>query len=185
MATTTTTYNEAAVCVPRAGTLYDVLELILDRGMVIDIFVRVSLVGIEILKIDARIVVASVDTYLRFAEVCNRLDLNEDASSRTVPDLFASMSGSVAKGGAKKAAKSAGGRVKEVLGMDDDDKDDEDDDGQEDEYDDRDEEETEKAPARRQGSGSRSRTGKKSASKTASKTASKSSARSGRRSRAA
>ncbi|MFD5270899.1 gas vesicle structural protein GvpA [Streptomyces sp. NPDC058335] len=55
--------------------LYDVLELILDRGLVIDAFVRVSLVGIEILKIDIRIVVASVDTYLRFAEACNRLDL--------------------------------------------------------------------------------------------------------------
>ncbi|NED72327.1 gas vesicle protein, partial [Streptomyces sp. SID9944] len=48
--------------------LYDVLELILDRGLVIDAFIRVSLVGIEILKIDIRIVVASVDTYLRFAE---------------------------------------------------------------------------------------------------------------------
>ncbi|MFJ8821019.1 gas vesicle structural protein GvpA [Streptomyces sp. NPDC102467] len=55
--------------------LYDVLELVLDRGLVIDAFVRVSLVGIEILKIDIRIVVASVDTYLRFAEACNRLDL--------------------------------------------------------------------------------------------------------------
>ena len=51
------------------------LELILDRGLVIDVFVRVSLVGIEILTIDARVVVASVDTYLRFAEVCGRTDL--------------------------------------------------------------------------------------------------------------
>ena len=55
--------------------LYDVLELILDKGLVIDVFVRVSLVGIEILTIDARIVIASVDTYLRFAEAVNRLDL--------------------------------------------------------------------------------------------------------------
>ncbi|MEV8100758.1 gas vesicle protein GvpJ, partial [Kitasatospora sp. NPDC085879] len=54
------------------GSLYDILELILDRGLVIDVFIRVSLVGIEILKIDIRIVVASVDTYLRFAEACNR-----------------------------------------------------------------------------------------------------------------
>ena len=45
-----------------SANLYDVLELILDRGLVIDIFIRVSLVGIEILKIDIRIVVASVDT---------------------------------------------------------------------------------------------------------------------------
>jgi hypothetical protein len=169
---TTTTYNEAAVCVPRAGTLYDVLELILDRGMVIDIFVRVSLVGIEILKIDARIVVASVDTYLRFAEVCNRLDLNEDASSRTVPDLFASMSRGVAAGGAKKAAKSIGGRVKEAVGMDeDDDREDEDDEWDEEEK------EKEKAPARKRGSGTRS-TSRKTASK-------KPSSRSSRHSKAA
>ncbi|AUH39116.1 gas vesicle protein GvpJ [Streptomyces sp. CMB-StM0423] len=160
MSTTTTTYNEAAVCVPRAGTLYDVLELILDRGMVIDIFVRVSLVGIEILKIDARIVVASVDTYLRFAEVCNRLDLNEDASSRTVPDLFAGMSRSaVATTGAKRAARSLGGRVKEAIGIDEDD-------DREDGYDERYEEETKKAPPRKRASGTRSKPAKKSASKT-------------------
>lgn len=57
------------------GGLADVVELILDKGLVIDVFVRVSLVGIEILTIDARIVVASVDTFLRFAEATNRLDL--------------------------------------------------------------------------------------------------------------
>ena len=65
--------------------LYDVLEPILDRGLVIDAFIRVSLVGIEILKIDVRVVVASVDTYLRFAEACNRLDL--EAGSRRDPGL--------------------------------------------------------------------------------------------------
>ena len=52
---------------PSSSGLRDVLELILDKGLVIDIYVRVSLVGIEILTIDARIVVASIDTYLRFA----------------------------------------------------------------------------------------------------------------------
>lgn len=66
--------------------LYDVLELVLDRGLVIDAFVRVSLVGIEILKIDVRVVVASVDTYLRFAEACNRLDLEAaPARARACP----------------------------------------------------------------------------------------------------
>jgi len=55
--------------------IYDVVELILDRGVVIDVFARVSLVGIEIVTVDARVVVASVDTYLRFAEACGRLDL--------------------------------------------------------------------------------------------------------------
>ncbi|MEV8566622.1 gas vesicle structural protein GvpA [Streptomyces sp. NPDC051322] len=115
------TYSEEVVRVPRAGSLYDVLELILDRGMVIDIFVRVSLVGIEILKIDARIVVASVDTYLRFAEACNRLDLENDETSRTVPELFGGGMSSVRKAGAKKAASSVGDKVKKAVGAGDDD----------------------------------------------------------------
>ncbi|WP_030544780.1 gas vesicle protein GvpJ [Streptomyces albus] len=116
---TTTTYNDGMVCVPRAGTLYDTLELILDRGMVIDIFLRVSLVGIEILKIDARIVVASVDTYLRFAEACNRLDLESDNRSRTVPELFGGaggVAGAVGKKKASKAAGSLGEKVRQVVG---------------------------------------------------------------------
>src|SRR6058998_1888479 len=57
--------------------LYDVLDLLLDKGLVIDVFLRVSLVGIELLTVDARIVIASVDTYLRFAEAVNRLDLTQ------------------------------------------------------------------------------------------------------------
>ena len=117
---TTTTRTDGIVCVPRTGTLYDVLELILDRGMVIDVFVRVSLVGIEILKIDARVVVASVDTYLRFAEACNRLDLESDQHSRTVPELFGASSGKAKAVGAKKAAKAVGGKVKEAVGAGED-----------------------------------------------------------------
>jgi hypothetical protein len=62
---------------PSPSGLADVLELILDKGLVIDAYVRVSVIGIEILTIDARIVIASVDTYLRFAEAVNRLDLAE------------------------------------------------------------------------------------------------------------
>ena len=60
---------------PRPSSLADVLDLILDKGLVIDAYVRVSAVGIEILTIDARIVIASVDTYLHYAEAVNRLDL--------------------------------------------------------------------------------------------------------------
>src|ERR1044072_6470147 len=60
---------------PAPSGLADVIEIILDKGIVIDAYVRVSLVGIELLTIDARIVIASVDTYLRFAEATNRLDL--------------------------------------------------------------------------------------------------------------
>lgn len=114
-----TVITDEVVCAPRAGTLYDVLDLILDRGMVIDVFLRVSLVGIEILKIDARIVVASVDTYLRFAEICNRLDLEQDSTSRTVPELFGGASGALGRAGTKKAAHSVGDKVKEALGLGD------------------------------------------------------------------
>jgi len=60
---------------PSPSGLADVLDVILDKGLVIDAYVRVSVIGIEVLTIDARIVIASVDTYLRFAEAVNRLDL--------------------------------------------------------------------------------------------------------------
>lgn len=50
------------------GTLYDVVDLILEKGIVIDAWVRVSLVGIEILTVEARVVIASVDTYLKYAD---------------------------------------------------------------------------------------------------------------------
>ncbi|MFI6490035.1 gas vesicle structural protein GvpA [Streptomyces sp. NPDC050564] len=86
------------------GNLYDVLELILDRGLVIDVFVRVSLVGIEILKIDARIVVASVDTYLRFAEACNRLDLE---AGRKAPTQLTDIVGDSVESGARGKSKGA------------------------------------------------------------------------------
>jgi hypothetical protein len=61
---------------PSGGALTEVLDLILDRGVVIDIYARMSLVGIEILTLDARVVVASVDTYLRYAEAVGRLNLD-------------------------------------------------------------------------------------------------------------
>ncbi|WP_181765116.1 gas vesicle structural protein GvpA [Streptomyces albidus (ex Kaewkla and Franco 2022)] len=86
------------------GNLYDILELILDRGLVIDAFVRVSLVGIEILKIDVRVVVASVDTYLRFAEACNRLDLE---AGRKAPTQLTEIVGDATESGAKGKSKGA------------------------------------------------------------------------------
>ncbi len=72
---------------PRPSNLAEVLDLILDKGIVIDAYVRVSAIGIELLTIDARIVVASVDTYLRFAEAVNRLDLERTENSMTLEDL--------------------------------------------------------------------------------------------------
>ena len=62
---------------PAPSGLADVVETILNKGIVIDAYARVSLLGIELVTLDARIVVASVDTYLRFAEATNRLDLSE------------------------------------------------------------------------------------------------------------
>src|SRR5438067_1446492 len=69
------------------SSLADVLDVLLDKGLVIDAFVRVSLVGIELLTVDARVVVASVDTYLRFAEAVNRLDLTAVGDHATIQDI--------------------------------------------------------------------------------------------------
>jgi gas vesicle structural protein len=66
---------------PSPSGLADVLDVILDKGLVIDAYVRVSVIGIELITIDARIVIASVDTYLRFAEAVNRLDLAESGGA--------------------------------------------------------------------------------------------------------
>jgi len=82
---------------PAPSGLADVVETVLDKGIVIDAYVRVSLVGIELLTVDARVVVASVDTYLRFAEATNRLDLNENAPTQ-VPDLIQHGFGSAVEG---------------------------------------------------------------------------------------
>lgn len=104
-----------------SSSLYDVLELVLDRGLVIDAFVRVSLVGIEILKIDIRIVVASVDTYLRFAEACNRLDL--EAAPRKnpgLPDLVGEITESGARGKSKGALSGAAQTISDVFSKDHD-----------------------------------------------------------------
>src|SRR4051812_27117792 len=71
---------------PKPSGLADVVEVILDKGLVVDAYVRISLIGIELVTIDARIVIASVDTYLRFAEAVNRLDLTETEVSG-LPEL--------------------------------------------------------------------------------------------------
>ena len=102
---------------PAPSSLADVIDTILDKGLVIDIYVRVSLVGIELLTMDARIVIASVDTYLRFAEALNRLDLTENGS-KGLPELL----GDAVQGAAKR--KTAGAidavveRVEEVFSRD-------------------------------------------------------------------
>ena len=94
--------------------------MILDKGIVIDAYVRVSLIGIEILTIDARIVIASVDTYLRFAEAAGRLNLEQADQSEGLPELMES----ITSGGAKSKTKGAIEGVKDKITGDDDDDDD-------------------------------------------------------------
>src|SRR3981081_3298693 len=103
--------------------LADVLDVLLDKGLVGDIFLRVSLVGIELLTVDARIVIASVDTYLRFAEAVNRLDIGE-SSSEGLPQLIEDMT----QNGAQSKTKGVLEGAKESLfGSSDDDDDNKDD----------------------------------------------------------
>src|SRR3954447_8983944 len=106
----------------RPSGLADVLEVLLDKGLVIDVYVRVSLVGIELLTVDARIVIASVDTYLRYAEAVNRLDLTQVDQSESLPELFGDMEEEDAGHKTKGVLEGA----KNVLFGDDDDEDEDD-----------------------------------------------------------
>ena len=101
---------------PAPSGLADVIEVILDKGIVIDAYVRVSLVGIELLTIDARIVIASVDTYLRFAEATNRLDLYEKGGK----DLGEFIGDMQEGGAAKKTSGAVKGVKTAITGGDDD-----------------------------------------------------------------
>jgi hypothetical protein len=53
---------------PGGTSLIDVLDRILDKGIVVDAWVRISLVGIDLITVEARVVIASIDTYLKYAE---------------------------------------------------------------------------------------------------------------------
>lgn len=99
---------------PSPTGLADVIDSILDKGLVIDAYVRVSLVGIELLTVDARVVVASVDTYLRFAEAVNRLDISQEKEG--LPGLVGSMQESGAKHKTKGALEAAGEKLRDFAG---------------------------------------------------------------------
>ena len=111
---------------PSPSGLAEVLDLILDKGLVIDAYVRVAVIGIELITIDARIVIASVDTYLRFAEAVNRLDLTQTeaaglAELRDGGDGGGGNGDGKAKGmveGAKEKASDAKEGLKERVGRD-------------------------------------------------------------------
>ena len=99
---------------PHPSSLYDVLDLILDKGLVIDLYVRVSLLGVELVTVDARVVVASVDTYLRFAEAVSRLDLNESGPPG-LPELASGMVEETYTAGARAKTKGTIESVKEKV----------------------------------------------------------------------
>ena len=99
---------------PSPSGLADVLSVILDKGIVIDAFVRVSAIGIELVTIDARIVIASVDTYLRFAEAVNRLDISQEKEG--LPELVGDMQQGGAKHKTKGVLEAAGEKFREFSG---------------------------------------------------------------------
>jgi len=109
---------------PSPSGLADVVDLILDKGLVIDAYVRIAVIGIELITIDARIVIASVDTYLRFAEAVNRLDLAQTEAAGLAElrgDNGGGDNGGKGKGmleGAKNKASDAKESLKERVGKD-------------------------------------------------------------------
>jgi hypothetical protein len=75
---------------PSGSSLIDVLDRVLDKGIVIDAWVRVSLVGIDLVTVEARVVVASIDTYLKYSEavgVISPVSRPREISSSDAADL--------------------------------------------------------------------------------------------------
>jgi hypothetical protein len=110
---------------PQEGTLSDVVSTILDKGLVIDVYARVSIVGIEILRADVRVVVASVDTYLRFAEAANRVELGAESEPEGLPELMDDIQESGSKKKTKGALDAASDKLGDILESGDESSDDE------------------------------------------------------------
>ena len=98
---------------PQSSGLADVIDTILDKGLVIDAYVRLSLVGIELVTIDARVVIASVDTYLRFAQAVNRLDISDEKEG--LPELVGDLTESGARHKTKGALEGAGQKLRGIV----------------------------------------------------------------------
>jgi gas vesicle structural protein len=96
------------------STLADVVTTILDKGVVVDVFARVSLVGIELLRADVRVVIASVDTYLRFAEATNRLDMGTE-EPKDLPEVVEDVSEAGAKGKSRGALEAGVDKLEDVI----------------------------------------------------------------------
>lgn len=110
--TVSTSAPDSAGTLDRGGSsLADVVETVLDKGVVIDAQVTAAVLGIQLLEVDARVVIASVETYLRFAEAVDRIDIRPDAKG--VPDLVEDTGKAAAKG---KTASQLGSAAKEISG---------------------------------------------------------------------
>jgi gas vesicle structural protein len=109
----------AAVERSQTSSLADVVETILEKGVVVDVFARVSLVGIELLRVDARVVIASVDTYLRFAEAANRIDMGAE-EPKDLTGVVGEISEAGAQGKTKGALEGGVEKVRELVGGDSD-----------------------------------------------------------------
>jgi gas vesicle structural protein len=137
------TSSNRYISAPAPSGLADVIDLILDKGLVIDLYVRVSLVGIELLTIDARIVVASVDTYLRFAEAVGRMNIAESDDSEGLPELMDKVTSGASKSKAKGALDAAQDKFSEIFESDDEER------AEQEESEEEPEEEPEPEPVRR------------------------------------
>ncbi|MEV3937922.1 gas vesicle protein GvpJ [Glycomyces sp. NPDC049804] len=115
--------GEVGVQRSQSGGLADVVDTILDKGLVIDAYVSASLVGIELLTVNARVVVASVDTYLKFAEAAGRVDLSS-SQGQGLPDIVEGVqeggSKKKVKGAAKGALEAAGEQLRGIVGLGED-----------------------------------------------------------------
>jgi len=103
---------------PAPSSLADVINTILDKGLVLDVYLRASLLGIELLTVDARVVIASVDSYLRFAEAVNRLDLTETEGELT--DIWEGINRTGARIKTRGAIQGAKDKVGDLLFGDED-----------------------------------------------------------------
>ena len=106
---------------PASGTLAEVIDIILDKGLVIDAYIRISLLGIELITIDIRVVIASVDTYLHFAEATNRLDLRNQAAQydTDLPELLFAGTRQLAKTTVEHVIDEGVDRAKSMIGLGD------------------------------------------------------------------
>jgi gas vesicle structural protein len=101
------------------SSLADVVNTILEKGVVIDVFARVSLVGIELLRADVRVVIASVDTYLRFAERVDRLEMGAE-EPRDLTEVAEGLSEGAAEGKSKGVLEAGAEKLGDLLGSGED-----------------------------------------------------------------